>query len=139
MLGLQKCSEEDFYQFIYSNSKYHPRDTDGYLLGNLIAILIFGGLGWFYIEQGHINCPHLISIIIKVFIIADIGLFIFSRVNNRKYAFKFQKFFVLVTAVNWFAFSLVAYPMPLIEAYYYNNDVFFNIITQLSQFRYRVY
>ncbi|NMM62859.1 hypothetical protein HBE96_09125 [Clostridium sp. P21] len=124
MLGLKKCSEEDFHQFIYSNSKYHPRNTDGKLIGNLIAILIFSGLGWFYIEQSHINCPYLISIIIKIIIIGDIGLFIFSRINKKKYAFKFQKFFIIIIAINWFVFSLLAYPMPLIVFYCHNNVLF---------------
>ncbi|APM37691.1 hypothetical protein [Clostridium kluyveri] len=128
MLGLKKCSEEDFYQFIYSNSKYYPKDIDARLLGGLIGVLIFGGLGWFYIEGCNIECPYLISIMVKVFIIADIGLFIFSRVNNKKYAFKFQRFFVIVAAINWVALSLCIYPMPLAIAYSNDNALFKIII-----------
>ena len=128
MFGLQKCSEKDFYEFMYSNSKYHPRDADGYLLGSLIAILVFLGIGGCYIEGCHIKCPYLISMVIKSFIIADIGLFIFSRVNNKKYAFKFQRFFVIVTSINWFVFSIIVYPLPLILSYYENDNTLIKII-----------
>ena len=122
MLGLKKCSEEDFHEFVYSNSTYHPEDIDGKLLGALTGIFIFLGIGYCYLLSGNMKYPHLISILIIIFIITNIFFFILSRVNKKKYAFKFQKFMVIIIAINWFVFSIVIYPLPLIIAYYENKD-----------------
>jgi len=128
LFGLKKCKEEDFYQFVYSNSRYHPSDTDGRLFGALLGISIFLGIGSFYISQSHIELSNLVSIGIKFFIIIDIFIFFLSRVNKKKYAFKFQKSMLIVVAINWFVFSISVYEIPLIIAYYEKSNVLIEVI-----------
>lgn len=129
MFGLKKCTEEDFYQFVYSKSHYHSSDTDGKLFGALLGIIVFLGIGSFYISNTHIELSSLISMGIKLFIIIDILIFMLNRANNKKYAFKFQKTMLIVVAINWFILGLVIYPMPLSIAYYKNNNILIEIIT----------
>ncbi|EPY2272414.1 hypothetical protein ACXAUS_001238 [Clostridium sporogenes] len=71
---------------------------------------------------------NLIKIIIKILVLSNIFFFILSRVNKKKYAFKFQKFMIIIIGINWLIFSVIIYPLPLILAYYKKQDVLINII-----------
>ena len=128
MFGLKKCSEEDFHEFVYSNSRYHPDEIHVSLIGALFGILIFLGIAYIYLVSLNIECPYLISMIIKIFIVGDIFFIILSWINKQKYAFMLQKFMAIIIGINWFVFSIVMYPGPLILSYYENKDTLFSII-----------
>lgn len=114
MFVLKNCTEEDFYQFTYSDGKYHPEDFDGYLLGLLIGIFAFGGIEYWYLSAVEIQNKKIINIICMAFIFVSVLILIMTRINNKKYSYKFQKVMVLVLALYWFIFSICIYPAPLI-------------------------
>jgi len=131
LFGLKNCKEEDFYQFVYSNSRYHPLDIEGPLLGTLLCVIIFLGIGSFYISGNHIEIPSFIIIGIKMFILFDILILLLSRINKRKYLYKFQKSMIIIVVINWFVMSISIYPLPLIIAYYKNSNILIEIITYI--------
>ncbi|HDK7157225.1 TPA: hypothetical protein PTV43_002378 [Clostridium botulinum] len=141
MLGLKNCSEEDFHEFVYSNSRYCPEDIDGNLLDSLLCISVFLGIAYIYLISGDVKYMNLIKIIIKILVLSNIFFLILSRVNKKKYAFKFQKFMIIVVGINWLICSLIMYPGPLILAYYKKQYVLMNIIiyTMMIGFIYLIF
>ena len=75
MFGLKKCKEEDFYEFERSNGKYDPGDFDGYLLGLLIGIFVFGGVEYFYLSALEIKNKQLVNVILTAFVVVSVILY----------------------------------------------------------------
>lgn len=114
MLGLNKCKEEDFYEFRQSNWKYKPDDFDGYLLAMLVYIFIMLLTEYFYWTGNNMSNQLLFKRAVCVFVLFSIFIYKLNRIKNHKYAYKFQKSMIIVLGIYWLITSFIAYPAPLI-------------------------
>ncbi|MGN0144715.1 MAG: hypothetical protein ACI398_07010 [Clostridium sp.] len=123
MFGLEKCKEEDFYEFELSNGKYSPRSFDGYLLVLLMAIFAFGGMEYCYLSALEIENKQLINVILTAFVVVSVILYKLTGIKNKKYAYKFQKIMIIILGIYWFIFSFIIYPAPLILGIAENHEI----------------
>lgn len=128
MFGLKNCTEDDFEQFKYSNSRYYPNNINARIFGGLLCSIIFFGIASFYLYQSHIKCPSILKYGIEIFIIFDALMFILCTVNKNKFAYKTQNMMMIVVILNWLVMAFCIYPIPLIIAYYDKSRVMINCI-----------
>ena len=69
---------------------------------------------YYYYSGIDVQNKNIINNIVIAFILITILLIGMTMIKNKKYAYKFQKYLVLLLGVYWFIFAFSLYPLPLI-------------------------
>lgn len=129
MLGLKKCTEEEFYKFEnHMGYQHRAGDIDESIMKSLVSSSLFLAFGYFVISQFNKELSHLLGILSLVLALVDISVFMIGKIEKKKYLFKFQKSLMVLLMINWMVFPLSIYIMPLTVSYYESMPSVFNIV-----------